>query len=120
MERTMDAAVIKEIDPLVDYIMKNCLWQFHSRAWDRTRQNANILGMTEKLLCDEPVDTAEALERCYWVDAVILAESYRKLFPWVVAKGKAETKRLMQALLERIEFLTVTGSLNKELTDQNY
>jgi hypothetical protein len=34
---------IKEkIARLEDYIMKNCLWQFNSRAWDRKNQNDNI------------------------------------------------------------------------------
>jgi len=116
----MDDALLKKIEPLIDHIMKNCLWQFHSRAWDRTRQNEKIIDMTSKILCDEPVDTSAAFDRCYWVDAVVLADAYRSLFPWLVTSGKEEIKRLMSALHERIEYLTVTGSLNKELTDQNY
>lgn len=116
----MDETLLRKIEPLVDHIMKNYLWQFHSRAWDRTRQNENILGMTGKLLCDEEIDISDPLERCYWVDAKILAEECRRLFPWLIDAGKEETKRLMKALLERVEFLTVTGSLNKELTDQHY
>jgi nitrogenase delta subunit len=39
----------EQVEALVDYIMKNCLWQFHSRAWDRERQNENILGITNRL-----------------------------------------------------------------------
>jgi len=116
----MDETTLNKIEPLVDHIMKNYLWQFHSRAWDRTRQNANILGMTTKLLLKEEIDVSEPLERCYWVDAMILAEDYRRLFPWLIESGENKIRELMSALLERIEFLTVTGSLNKELTDQNY
>jgi nitrogenase delta subunit len=36
------------IEPLVDYIMKHCLWQFHSRKWDRERQNREILTRPRK------------------------------------------------------------------------
>ena len=41
-----DAILRERVEQLIDYIMKNCLWQFHSRRWDRVRQNENILGMT--------------------------------------------------------------------------
>ena len=46
----------EKIAQLEDYIMKKCLWQFHSRAWDRKTQNENILKKATQLLCDEPVE----------------------------------------------------------------
>ena len=33
---------------------------------------------------------------------------------------KKDIKLLMQGLKERIDYLTITGSLNKELTNQHY
>lgn len=112
---------IKEkITQLEDYIMKNCLWQFHSRAWDRKTQNDNILGKTTQLLCDEPVELETPADRCYWVDAVCLVDAYSSRYPWLVSMSKADIKLLMQGLKERIDFLTITGSLNKELTDPKY
>ena len=50
----------EQVELMVDYIMKHCLWQFHSRAWDREKQNAGILGKTKQLLCDEPVERETA------------------------------------------------------------
>ena len=46
----------QQVEALVDYIMKHCLWQFHSRNWDREKQNAGVLGKTRQLLCGEDVD----------------------------------------------------------------
>ena len=107
-------------DLLVDYIMKKCLWQFHSRSWDRLRQNQNILGMTAQLLLDEPVDNTTPENKCYWVDAAVLAEAYRRRFPWLQDMSPDEIRSLMQSVHERLDFLTVNGSLNEELKDPHY
>ncbi len=69
-----------------------------------------------QLLCDEPVDRESPEARCYWVDAVYLADSFRERFPWLASMDKQEIKWLMQGLKDRIDFLTIKGSLNEELT----
>lgn len=116
----MNDAMKAQVAQLEDYIMKKCLWQFHSRAWDREKQNEGILTKTMQILCDEPVDKETPADRCYWVDAVVLAEAYKERFQWLNTMSKAEIKELMQALKERIDFLTITGSLNEELTVKQY
>ena len=105
---------------LEDFILRNCLWQFHSREWDRWRQNENILGQATAILCDEPVDTSTNELKCYWVDAISLAENYRKKYPWINAMSVPEKKELMALLKARIDFVTITGSLNEELTVKRY
>ena len=109
-----------KIAQLEDYIMKHCLWQFHSRTWDRERQNEGVLGKTTQLLCDEPVAHETREDRCYWVDAVSLSDAFKKRFDWINGMDAAEIKTLMQGLKERIDYVTISGSLNKELTDQKY
>lgn len=108
------------IEQLVDYIMKNCLWQFHSRVWDRERQNEEILKKTMQILCDESLDLDTPYDRCYWVDAVCLADDFKNNYAWLADMDKAEIKILMQGLKDRMDFLTITGSLNKELTAPLY
>lgn len=108
------------LEGLVDYIMKNCLWQFNSRAWDRRKQNAGIITKTMQILCDEPVANETALDKCYWVDAVVLARAYRERFAWLHGLEAADIKDLMQKLHARMDWLTIDGSLNAELTVQNY
>ncbi len=109
-----------KLEQLMDYIMKNCLWQFNSRAKDRRKQNVGVLTKTTQILCDEPVDNPTPLDKCYWVDAVCLAEAYRERCPWLATMDKTAIKALMQKLHERLDWLTIDGSLNEELTVQHY
>ncbi|WP_368489762.1 Fe-only nitrogenase subunit delta [Clostridium sp. BJN0013] len=112
----MEDIMKDRIEQLVDYIMKNCLWQFNSRAWDREKQNEGILTKTMQILCEEPAEHETPADRCYWVDAVCLADAFKSRYSWLAAMDKAEIKILMQGLKDRMDFLTITGSLNKELT----
>ncbi|WP_019911711.1 Fe-only nitrogenase subunit delta [Paenibacillus sp. HW567] len=116
----MEDVMKERVAELENYIMKKCLWQFHSRSWDREKQNEGVLTKTMQILCGEPVDKGTPADRCYWVDAVVLAEEYTKRFEWLAEMGIAEIKQLMQALKERIDYVTITGSLNKELTVKQY
>jgi Fe-only nitrogenase delta subunit len=116
----MEDQMKERVEQLVEYIMKNCLWQFHSRTWDRERQNREILTKTKEVLCDECVEPTDRLDRCYWVDAVVLASAYRKTFPWINKLAKNEICELMGGVRERMDYLMITGSLNLELTDEHY
>ena len=111
----MEDIMKSEIGQLVDYIMKKCLWQFNSRAWDRERQNKEIITKTMQILCEEPVEHETPADRCYWADAVCMADGFRSRYPWLATMDKAEIKILMQGLKDRIDYLTITGSLNEEL-----
>ena len=76
--------------------------------------------MTKDILCNAEVEPTDRLERCYWVDAVVLADAYQKQYPWINKLNAAEITTLMKGVHERIDYLTITGSLNLELTDQHY
>ena len=116
----MDDIMKERIEQLVDYIMKWCLWQFHSRAWDRERQNEGVLTKTMQLLCEEPVKLDTPEDRCYWVDAVFLVTGFKRTCPWLATMDKEEIKLLMHGLKERIDYLTIKGSLNQEITNPLY
>jgi Fe-only nitrogenase delta subunit len=116
----MDQVMNQRMEQLLDYIMKKCLWQFHSRAWDRERQNKEILAKACEILCADPLKLDTPEDRCYWADAVCLVDAWRTRFDWLVTLSADEIRPLMQALRERLDFLTISGSLNEELTDQNY
>ena len=108
------------VEKIIDYIMKKCLWQFHSRAWDRERQNANILKKTMQLLCNETPDTGTPEDRCYWVDAEMMARGLRRDYPRLAGLQQDEIRNVMGKVRERLDFLTISGSLNQELTDPKY
>lgn len=117
----MEDIMNQRMEILLDYIMKNCLWQFHSRTWDRERQNREIIGWAEKVLLGTANTAPEdPLDRCHWVDGVSLAHNWRERFEWINALGAEDISPLMKALHARVDFLTRTGSLNEELTDEHY
>ena len=116
----LDEVTAGRMAQLEDYIMKNCLWQFHSRSWDRRVQNEGILTKTMQILCGEPVAKETPMDRCHWVDAVVLAEEYTRRFPWLAEMTNDEVKELMAALHKRMDFVTIDGSLNEELTVPHY
>lgn len=116
----MQDVITDQTEHLIDFIMKHCLWQFHSRSWDRERQNEGILGMTTRLLCGEDFVPQDPQDRCYWVDAVYMVDSFRERYPWLADLDVPEIQKLMANVKERMDFLTVTGSLNEELTDEHY
>ncbi|MGO9597047.1 MAG: Fe-only nitrogenase subunit delta [Isosphaeraceae bacterium] len=116
----LDPQTRERVGQLENYIMRNCLWQFNSRGWDRRKQNAGVLGKTVQLLCGEEVDNPTPQDRCYWVDAVCLADAYRKLFPWLAELDNDGIKFLISELHKRMDWLTIDGSLNEELIVQNY
>ena len=116
----MEDLMKDRIELLVDHIMKKCLWQFNSRLWDREKQNDNILMKTMQILCEEPVEKEEAADKCYWAEALTLVEAFRKRFSWLNTLDKAEIKNLIQGLKVRIDYLTISGSLNEELKDAHY
>ncbi|MBS1168462.1 MAG: Nitrogenase [Proteobacteria bacterium] len=108
------------ISEMETYIMKNCLWQFNSRGWDRRKQNAGILGKTAQLLVGEVVDNPTPLDKCHWVDAVLLARNFKERCLWLADLGADEIRSIIEKLHARIDWLTIDGSLNEELTVQNY
>lgn len=116
----MENVTQDRIEQLVDYIMKWSLWQFNSRAWDRENQNEGILSKTTQILCNEPVEKETPADRCYWAEAVVLAKDFKNNHSWLREMDKNEIKELMKGLRERIDYLTITGSLNEELTVKRY
>ncbi|MHB8065167.1 MAG: Fe-only nitrogenase subunit delta [Ruminiclostridium sp.] len=116
----MEELMKDKVEQLVDYIMKHCLWQFHSRAWDRKAQNEEIITRTMQLMCDEEVKLETPADKCYWVDAVYLEKGFKNRFSWISEMENTDIKLLMQELKDRMDYLTITGSLNQELVDPLY
>lgn len=104
---------------LMNYIMKNCLWQFNSRAWDRKAQNENIIGKMTQILCNEKIKMDTPADRCYWAEAKSLIDEW-KCFPWLKKMNITDIKLMMSTLKKDLDTQLITQSLNKELTDPNY
>lgn len=115
----MDMTLDSKKNTLMDYIMKNCLWQFNSRAWDRELQNENIIKKATQLLCHESPEKSTPADRCYWAEAKQLVDEWQ-CFPWLSKMTATDTKCMMGKLKNDLDSQLITNSLNEELNDPNY
>lgn len=118
----MDKIVAEEkMAQLEWYIAKHCLWQYNSRGWDRLVQNERILTKTKQLLCGENAKEDDTTpDRYYWSEAMSLSSAFKRYFPWVEQTSKEDIAQILQLLKDRLDYTMVTGSLNQELTKQQY
>lgn len=118
----MDTKLAEEkMSQLEWYISKHCLWQYNSRGWDRLIQNERILVKTKQLLCGENAkEDDSAADRYYWSEAMILKDAFKKYFSWIEKTNKEDIAQIMQMLKDKMDFTMVNGSLNQELTKQQY
>ncbi|WP_330998177.1 Fe-only nitrogenase subunit delta [Pectinatus frisingensis] len=106
-------------DALMNYIMKNCLWQFNSRGWDRKLQNENIIEKATQILCMEETTKESLADRCYWAEAQQLVNEW-ECFSWLKAMNSVDIKTMMGKLKEALDYQLITNSLNEELKNPNY
>ncbi|MDR0758115.1 MAG: Fe-only nitrogenase subunit delta [Tannerella sp.] len=103
------------------YITKHCLWQYNSRGWDREIQNEKIISKTRQLLCGENAhDDQSNADRYYWSEAMTLVDAFRRYFPWLEETSKEDIAVIMQMLKDRMDYTMIKGSLNQELTKEQY
>lgn len=115
-----DMEMKEKVALLENYIMQRCLWQFHSRAWDREKQNNGILGITKQILMGEKPDLGTPEQKCFWVDAACLVDGFKTKFPWINEMTKEDIAEMMDGLKSRIDWVTIHGSLNEELSVKLY
>jgi len=114
------AASREQIDQLYGYIQERCLWQFHSRTWDRQANIDNILALAGDLLTGATVAPNDPAARCWYADAKILVADYRKLFPWIESLGADEVRALLDGVKARLVETVITSSRNHELNHALY
>ncbi|MFT8736842.1 MAG: Fe-only nitrogenase subunit delta [Zymomonas mobilis] len=116
----MQETIENKVGDLLSFIMKNSLWQFNSRGWDRRKQSEGVLTKVSELLCDEPVSKETPADKCYYAEAQCVVDGFNKNFPWLKDLSKDEIKALIHQLHERLDYQTIDASLNAELTVKNY
>lgn len=109
-----------KVDELFDYVQERCLWQFHSRSWDRSENIDKIIEKAIELLAGrEPAGETPA-ERCFVADAKVMVADFRSRFPWIGEAGEVEITQLMGGLRDRLVDLAITRSRNHELNHTLY
>jgi Vanadium/alternative nitrogenase delta subunit. len=112
--------VQEKIEQLFLFFQERCLWQFHSRSWDR---EDNINGISEdviKLLTGKRVSMETPEDKCHYADSRILVDQLKSRFPWIMEMTDADRRAVVEGACEKLTAVTVTNSRNAELTNQNY
>jgi V-containing nitrogenase delta subunit len=101
-------------------IQQRCLWQFHSRAWDREENINGVLNMAATILTGEKVTLATLLDRAFYADAKLLVIDLEKKFQWLSKMENAQKKAVLDSVKNRLIDIAITNSLNGELHHSLY
>lgn len=107
-------------DELFDYVQERCLWQFHSRTWDREQNIAGVIAKAQDLLAGREPAAETPAERCFVADAKVMVADFRSRFPWIREAPEAEISEALNGLRDRLVDLTIARSRNHELTHTLY
>lgn len=110
----------EKIEQLFLYLQERCLWQFHSRAWDREDNISVTCEDLIRLLTGEKVTRETPEERCHYADAVLLADQVKAKFPWILQLSDAERREVIEGAFGKVMEVAVTNSRNGELNNENY
>lgn len=109
-----------KIQELVDYVQIRCLWQFHSRSWDREENIENILKQMAEILSGHKPQATTPTERCYFANANRLANEVKTALPWMTELGSEELESTVAGAIAKLHQITIDGSLNGELQQPLY
>ncbi|MEH1931995.1 nitrogenase vanadium-iron protein, alpha chain [Nostoc sp.] len=96
-------------------IQERCLWQFHSRAWDREENINGVLNMTAQILTGEKVVLETLIDRGFYADAKILAADLEIRFSWLNSMGNSQKKAVLESVKGMLIDIVITKSKNGEL-----
>lgn len=107
----------KKIDEILEFIQERCLWQFHSREWDRTENINGIFGMLPKLLAGEKISAKdlEPKDKCHYADAKILADQLSEKFSYIKEIDEKEKNELLSGVKDKLIDVAITKCRNEEL-----
>ncbi|MEH1982429.1 MAG: V-containing nitrogenase subunit delta, partial [Nostoc sp.] len=96
-------------------IQERCLWQFHSRAWDREENINGVLNMAAQILTGEKVVLETLIERGFYADAKILSADLEIRFAWLNSMENSQKKAVLEAVKAMLIDIVITKSKNGEL-----
>lgn len=107
----------KKIDEILEFIQERCLWQFHSREWDRTDNINGIFDVLSKVLNGEKVDLKDATlqEKCFYADGRILADQLIERFSFIKEMNESEKSELLSGVKDKLVNVAITKCRNEEL-----
>jgi len=107
-------------EEITKLIQERCLWQFHSRAWDREENINGVLTKTSEILTGKNVTLETLIDRGFYADGKILAYDLTTKFSWLNQMDNEQKKTVIEFARERLLEIVVTNSLNGELHHSLY
>ena len=105
----------EKVQQIYKFIQERCLWQFHSRSWDREANINGILNDTSIFLNGGEVEANTNQEKCYVADAKILVTQLKEAFSWIKDLKDSEIAELIEGVKAKLIDVTLTRSKNEEL-----
>jgi V-containing nitrogenase delta subunit len=96
-------------------IQERCLWQFHSRAWDREENINGVLNMAAQILTGEKVVLETLIQRGFYADAKILSADLEIRFAWLNSMENSQKKAVLESVKAMLIDIVITKSKNGEL-----
>ena len=96
-------------------IQERCLWQFHSRAWDREENINGVLNKAAQILTGEKVVLDTLIERGFYADAKILSADLEIRFSWLSKMENSQKKAVLESVKAMLIDIVITKSKNGEL-----
>ncbi|WP_375479029.1 V-containing nitrogenase subunit delta, partial [uncultured Nostoc sp.] len=96
-------------------IQERCLWQFHSRAWDREENINGVLNMAAQILTGEKVVLETLIDRGFYADAKILSADLEIRFSWLGNMENSQKKAVVESVKAMLIDIVITKSKNGEL-----
>ncbi|WP_292769208.1 V-containing nitrogenase subunit delta, partial [Nostoc sp. NOS(2021)] len=96
-------------------IQERCLWQFHSRAWDREENINGVLNMAAQILTGEKVVLETLIQRGFYADAKILSADLEIRFSWLNSMENSQKKAVLESVKAMLIDIVITKSKNGEL-----
>lgn len=106
-----------KVDEITEFVMERCLWQFHSREWDRKDNINGIFDVLKKILNGEKVATENATlqEKCFYADGKILADQLKEKFSYLNEMDQKEITELLNGIKDKLVDIAITKCRNEEL-----
>jgi vanadium nitrogenase delta subunit len=112
--------VQEKIEQLFLFFQERCLWQFHSRAWDREANISVTCDDLIKLLTGSRIEMETPEDRCHYADSRILADQLKTRLPWILTLSDDERRAVIEGARDKLMEVAVTNSKNVELNVENY
>jgi V-containing nitrogenase delta subunit len=115
------ASYIQErTEEITSLIQQRCLWQFHSRAWDREENINGVLNKATQILTGEKVVLETLIDKAFYADAKLLVVDLQSKFQWLTKMDNVQKKAVLESVKNRLIDIAITHSLNGELHHSLY